>query len=150
MKKHILLFLFVVVSTVTYGQIKNPVEWKFSSKRVSATSYEVQLTASLEHGWHIYSQHTPAGGPLATSIQFSKNPLAVLKGSVEEHGTLEKNFEPLFDVEVRQFSDNVRFTQLVTVKSGIKTLLKGSVQYMVCDENQCLPARTLNFSIPLQ
>jgi len=150
MKRHILLLVFVIVSTVIHGQIKNPVEWKISSNKVSATTHEVEIIAKLENGWHIYSQSTPVGGPLATSIKFKKNPLIALKGGIKEKGKMETDFEPLFGVEVRQFSDKVVFTQLVNVKPGIKTVLNCSVEYMTCDDNQCLPAKTLNFSLPFQ
>ncbi len=109
----------------------------------------MHLTATIDKGWHLYSQTTPEGGPVPTSFTFTKNPLLTLNGSVKEVGKLETHFEKLFDVNVKQFSDKVDFVQVVQVKGNVKTNLAGKVEYMVCDDKQCLPPATEQFSISL-
>ena len=147
-------FCFVILSFLysVYGQaqLKEPVEWKFTAKKISATTYEIYLTAKIEEDWHIYSQSTPAGGPIPTSISFLKNPLVTLSGPIREAGKLEKRFERLFGVEVMQFSDKVDFIQTVTVKPNVKTALTGTLQYMTCNDEECIPARQIKFSVPLK
>src|SRR5687768_5521429 len=103
MKKLFLLLFYVIVNTLTFAQIKDPVDWTFSATKINTTTYEIKLTAKIDAGWHVYSQTTPDGGPVPTTISFKKNTLATLVGPTIENGKLEKRFEELFGVEVKQF-----------------------------------------------
>lgn len=134
----------------SFAQDSGPVTWSFTAKKVNATTYELRLSAKLENGWHTYSQSTPAGGPVATEISFAKNPLVTLSGAVKEVGKLEQHFEPLFGVDVKQYSNQVDFVQTVTIKRGVKTAVKGSVEYMVCNDHECLPPVSNSFSIAVK
>ncbi|HEY6505814.1 MAG TPA: protein-disulfide reductase DsbD domain-containing protein [Chitinophagaceae bacterium] len=149
---HRILFLFIAVSfsLMSNAQVKDPVKWTFTAKKISNDTYEVHLEATIEKGWHIYSQATPEGGPLPTGITFSKNPLLTLSGVVKEIGKLEQHHEPLFGVDVKQYSNKVDFVQTFKVKAGAKTAVKGSVEYMVCDNEKCLPPKTVKFSVSLK
>jgi thiol:disulfide interchange protein DsbD len=140
------LFLFTWVS----AQIKDPVQWTFTAKKLDATSYEVHIAALIGPGWHLYSQTTPDGGPVATSFKFSKNPLLSLDGPAKEVGKLEQRHEELFGVDVKQFSGKVDFVQIVKLKGKAKTALSGSVDYMVCNDHECLPPTSKKFSIALK
>ena len=150
MKKYALLVATVFIATFCFSQVKDPVKWSFSSKKINATTYEVHLTATLDNGWHIYSQTTPDGGPVATAISFTKNPLLTLQGAAKEVGKLEKHFEALFGVDVKQFSGKVDFVQTVKLKGNIKTTVTGAVEYMTCNDHECLPPTTEKFSIALK
>lgn len=137
----------MLVVAAGFGQAKDPVQWSFTAKKITATTYEIHLTAKLDDEWHVYSQSTPDGGPVPTTFIFTKNPLVSLTGRPKEIGKLEKHFEPLFGVEVFQFSDKVDFVQLITVKKGIKTSVIGSVQYMTCNDHECLPPKKQSFTV---
>jgi thiol:disulfide interchange protein DsbD len=149
MIKPLLTFFALVAAATLSAQTGLPVQWKFSSKKMNATTYEIHLTAKMDENWHIYSQSTPDGGPTPTSISFLKNPLLSLQGQVQEVGKMEKHFERLFGVEVRQFSGKVDFVQTVVVKGKVKTALNGTVSFMTCNDEECLPAKALKFSIPV-
>jgi thiol:disulfide interchange protein DsbD len=150
MKKILSLAFGLVLLNTVNAQVKNPVQWSFSSKKVNATSYEVHLTASIENGWHIYSQTTPEGGPIPTSIDYLKNPLLTLNGATKEIGKMEQHNEPLFGVDVKQFSNKVDFVQVVQLKSKAKTALNGHIEFMTCNDHECLPPKTVTFSVPIQ
>lgn len=150
MKKILSLSFALIILSAVKAQVQTPVQWAFAAKKINATTYEVHLTASMESGWHIYSQSTPEGGPVPTSIEFSKNPLLILDGKAKEVGKLEQHFETLFGVEVKQFSNKVDFVQVVKIKGKAKTALNGSVEFMTCNDRECLPPRTQKFSIALK
>jgi thiol:disulfide interchange protein DsbD len=149
MKKILLVFILITLSASIFAQIQNPVKWSFTSKKMNAGKYEIHLTATIDNGWHIYSQTTPDGGPVPTAITFSKNPLVTLDGNTKEVGKLEQHNEPLFGVDVKQFSNNVDFVQTVTVKANVKTNSTGTIKFMVCNDKQCLPPKTINFNVAL-
>lgn len=142
----------IVCSLVIMGlstQAQDPVKWTFSSKKIDDKTYEVHLTATVQSPWTIYSQTTPEGGPLPTSFTFSKNPLLILSGKVKEVGTLHKKHEEVFGVDVFYYKDKVDFVQVVKLKTKAKTNLSGKLEYMACDEEQCLPPKEVSFSISL-
>lgn len=149
MKRVGLIISFITLSASVFAQIQNPVKWFFSSKQISAGKYEIHLTATVDMGWHIYSQTTPDGGPVPTAIVFTKNPLLTLGGAVKEVGKLEQHNEPLFGVDVKQFSNKVDFVQILTLKANVKTNATGTIEFMVCNDKQCLPPKTITFNIAL-
>jgi thiol:disulfide interchange protein DsbD len=148
MKKMILLSLMALPLFVL-AQVKSPVKWATSSKLLAPGKYQLTITAVADKGWHIYSQNTPEGGPVPTAFSFGKNPLVTLEGKVKETGKLEKKHEELFGVDVLQYSGKVDFIQVVKTKPGVKTNVTGSVEFMLCNDKECLPPTTHTFTIAL-
>jgi thiol:disulfide interchange protein DsbD len=50
-------------------------------------------------------------------------------------------------VDVQQYSGEVSFVQAVQMKGRAKTNLSGKITYMLCDAKECLPPKTIPFSI---
>ncbi|MGC4231479.1 MAG: protein-disulfide reductase DsbD family protein [Niabella sp.] len=151
MKKKCTLIIALIVAVTNFisAQVMNPVKWSFSKKKLNDTSYELELKATIQHGWHIYSQTTPEGGPLPTTITLGKNPLIKPEGKPREDGKLEQKHEEVFGVDVKQFSGVVTFVQLVTVKPGIKTKVSGKISFMACNDTECLPPKEVPFTIDM-
>jgi thiol:disulfide interchange protein DsbD len=150
MSKVLFLLLCTSFSIISVAQVQDPVKWSFTAKKINADTYEIRITATIEKSWHTYSQATPDGGPAPTVITFSKNPLLSLSGDVKEIGKLEQHHESLFGVDVKQYSNKVDFVQSVKVRNNAKTAIKGSIDFMVCDDKKCLPPKTVDFSISLK
>ena len=149
--RKIFFSIIVVISSITgFAQVEKPVKWNFTTKKISNDTYEVHLTATIQTGWHIYSQSTPDGGPTPTTISFSKNPFISPEGTIKELGKLEQHHEKLFGVDVRQFSNKVVFVQTIKLKSTVKTALKGTIEFMACNDKQCLPPGTTEFSVSIK
>ena len=126
---------------------QDPVSWNYSVKKLRDKTFEIHLTATLQSGWHTYSQTTPPGGPVPTYISFTKNPLIIMNGNVREEGKLQKKYEDVFGIEVKYFSNKIDFVQQVTVKARAKTTVSGIIEYMVCTDERCLPPVTLPFKV---
>jgi len=147
MKKILILPVLLFVLTL-HGQ--EPVKWNFSVKKIADKTYELHLTATVENSWNIYSQLTPEGGPLPTNFFFTKNPMLDMIGEVKERGTRKKKYEKVFEVDVLYYKDEVDFVQTVKLKNNIKTTISGTLEYMACNNEQCLPPKAIPFSIPIQ
>jgi len=145
--KYFLLYFFLLLSLSVFAQ--SPVKWNFAATKISGNTYEVHLTADIQEGWHIYSQTTPSGGPLPTKIVFRKNPIALVSGTAKETGKLEQHYEEVFGVDVKFYSGKIDFVQVVKLKTAVKTTLTGTVEYMACMNDKCLPPAKQNFSIAL-
>ncbi|BAV08822.1 protein-disulfide reductase DsbD domain-containing protein [Filimonas lacunae] len=151
MKKTIALFsLLLVLTAGVKAQISDPVKWTFTAKKKAANTYEVVISAVFAKPWHVYSQTTPDGGPIPTKITFKKNPLVTVDGKVKEVGTMKVSHDENFGVDVKYYSEKVDFVQVVKVKGNVKTSVAGIVDYMTCDDSQCLPPTKKEFSIQLQ
>lgn len=149
MKKMIILFCSIAFVLNANAQRLNPVKWTFEAVKKSAKQYEIQITAAIESPWHIYSQFVK-GGPVPTSISFKANPLLQVKGVAKEIGKIEKKFDKNFNAEIAYFSNKVQFAQLVNLKVASKTKIAGEVEYMVCNDERCLPPTKVAFEIALQ
>jgi thiol:disulfide interchange protein DsbD len=150
MKKLLTASFLLLFSNFLFAQIQNPVTWTTSAKKIADKTYEIHVTANMNNGWHIYSQTTPDGGPVPTSLSFTKNPLFQLQGTAKEVGKLEQHNEPLFGVDVKQFSNKVDFVQVVKLKANVKTSADVAVEFMVCNDKQCLPPVTKKFTVALK
>ncbi len=149
MKKTALSLLLCAFVLFVQAQVKDPVTWKFEAKKKNADTYELVATATLEKPWHIYSQKT-GKGPLPTKFIFNPNPLLKLEGAVKESGKLEKVFDNNFNAEVLSYANKVVFTQLLKLKTAVKTNISGKVEFMVCNNEQCLPPTKKVFDVLLQ
>ncbi|HRN73429.1 MAG TPA: protein-disulfide reductase DsbD family protein [Ginsengibacter sp.] len=151
MKKLFFVALMVFSANALLAQmVKNPVSWNSNVKKIADKTYEIVLTANIEDGWHMYSQSTPSGGPIPTKVTFTKSPLVTTEGATKEIGKLEQRFEPLFGVDVKQYSNRVQFSQVVKTKANVKTSIDVAVQFMVCDDHQCLPPSTHKLTVALK
>lgn len=150
MIKSFLFFLLftpgLVVSEMASAQSSKAVQWTFSSKKISDQVYEVQMIAKVDGNWHIYSQDG-GEGPFSTLFSFTKNPLLATDGKVKEIGAMKKAYEDAFGSEVRFYEKSVSFVQKVKLRGKAKTNFAGKVEFMVCNDKQCLPPAEVNFSV---
>jgi hypothetical protein len=150
MKKLSFILLFFFIAVVASAQGLNPVSWSFNSKKISDNVYEIQMTATIQQGWHLYSQSQPKDAiAQPTSFVFNKNPLIEFDGKVKEVGNLEKFKDKELDISANQYSNKVVFTQKVKLKGKAKTNVTGKLTYQTCDDVKCLPPKTVNMSIAL-
>jgi hypothetical protein len=152
MKKLTFVFLSFFMAAIAFAQRAelNPVNWSFSSKKISDNVYEIQMTAIIDNGWHLYSQTQPKDALAEpTSFNFNKNPLLEFDGKVKETGKMEKYVDKDLGVSANQYSNKVVFTQKIKVKGKARTNVTGTLRYQTCNDEKCLPAKTVNVSIPL-
>lgn len=147
-------FLFVLFTCLfvlqAQSQVKEPVTWTYQANKRAQGIYEIVITADIPKPWHMYSQTTPAGGPVPTKITFNNNPLIIKEGKIKETGKMEKIDDKVFGVKVFYFSGKVIYSQVVKVKGSLSTNISGTVSFLVCDDTQCLPPTKKTFDLKLQ
>jgi len=149
MKK--LSFLVVVLISALGLGAQNPVSWTFSAKKIDDKTYELHMTANIQSGWHLFSQNQPEDAiALPTGFTINNNPLLKLDGKIKEVGSMEKFHDKKLDISANQYSDKVDFVQLVKLKAKAKTNLTGSVEYQTCNDERCLPPKTVNFAVSIK
>lgn len=149
MKKIILVFtLLFAVSFGAFAQLENPVTWSYAAKKISKTEAVVLIKATIDDGWHLYSQTVKPGGPSKTKITFTPSKEFTLVGKTAEPKPISK-FEKVFNMDVPYFQDQVVFQQKVKLNKGTATV-KGKVEFMVCNDKECLPPNDVAFSVPIK
>jgi len=147
MKKLYLLGCLVMAGLAVTAQSSKAVHWTFTSKKLADKVYEVHMTASIDGNYHMYAQNVGVDGPIPTSFKITANPLVAMDGKVKEVGKLVQKKEEVWGGDVRYYEKSVDFVQVVKLKGNVKTNLAGSVEFMVCNESQCLPPATVDFKV---
>ena len=137
MKKYIFL-LYALLSLNIIAQIEDPVEWTFSVDSVSEDMRHLVIRADIEKGWNVYSQHVDPDGPVPTSFMFNQSPSYKLIGSVDESNTITK-FDPVFQMELSSFQTKAVFKQKIQLLNDTLSVIKGELEFMVCNSTMCLP-----------
>jgi thiol:disulfide interchange protein DsbD len=151
MKQFFLFVLALIGTGVSFAQSGSAkqVKWTFTSKKISDNVYEVRFVADINGDYHMYAQAAGVEGPVPTLFKFTPNPLVAMDGKVKEQGKLVTKFEPSWDGKVNYYEHKVEFVQKVKLKGKVKTNLAGKVEFMVCNDNLCLPASEVDFKVAL-
>ncbi|MBI9040765.1 thioredoxin family protein [Lutibacter sp.] len=148
--KKLVLFLSLFIVSIGFSQIHDPVKWDTSVEKISETEYDLIINASIEKNWHLYSQNVPEDGPIPTSFSFetTKDFEIIGKTSEEEGHTVN---DPVFEMKIKYFENKATFKQRIKTLSKIAFSIKGTVEFMVCDDANCLPPTDidLTFAIPV-
>jgi thiol:disulfide interchange protein len=134
--KKLLSLLFIFTTISVSAQIYDPVSWEFSQKQVSSTEIELQFKAEIEENWHLYSQDIPASPP-ATTFTFIINGDTSIK-KINEPNAIEE-YDSNFEMVLKYFADEVIFKHTIDLNEGENITIDGYVDFMVCDDKQCLP-----------
>jgi thiol:disulfide interchange protein DsbD len=136
----LIVFFFFNLSSIFAQDV---ISWNVSIDREAIT-----FAAEMEEGWHIYSQHTdPNVGPVPTEIKIDKNKNVRPKGKVIEPDPV-KAYDENFGGDVMYFEKKVDFSQELKIKSP--AILKGTITYMICNDQKCLPPEDVKFEIEIK
>src|SRR6478735_12099779 len=108
MKRLFLAVIALVLSVGAKAQVESHVRWAYAAKKTSPTEAVVLIKATIDQGWHIYSQNVKEGGPVKTSFAFDPSKDYVLLGKPSEPKPITK-FEKVFGMNVGYFENSVVF-----------------------------------------
>ncbi len=150
MKKTILSLLLSFISLTLFAQIQNPVKWTYSVENNGKEEATLVIKASIAKGWHLYSQFIGEGGPVPTSFRFDKSNNYSLVGKVNEVPKAKPIFDEIFGMQVAWFEKTATFKQKIKVTSNKDFKLNGALEFMVCDDKQCLPPEEVEFTFDVK
>lgn len=148
--KKVTLVLAMVLFTMAgaFAQIEKPVTWSYAAKKTSKTEAVLYIKATIQDKWHIYSQNIKDGGPVKTTFAFSPSKEYAVVGKTIEPKAIVK-YEDTFKMNVAYFEKSAIFQQKVKLNKGT-TVVKGKLEFMTCNDKQCLPPDEVEFSIPVK
>lgn len=148
MKKIIITAAALLFVISAYSQVLSPVKWAYAAKKTGKEEAVILIKATIDKGWHIYSQHGADGGPVKTALKFDPSATYMLVGTATEPKPATK-YEKAFDMNVSYFEKVVVFQQKVKLKGDASTL-KGTITYMACSNKECLPPEDVEFNVTVQ
>jgi len=156
MKYFLILILFVIsifstqaqvfTSGADENQVEDPVSWDVKLEKQNDSIYKLIINAKIEKGWHLYSQNIGDEGPIATSFIFEDAPKDYLAIGEMTEPDVPTIFDEVFEMEIKYFEDNAEFIQEIKVLNE-DAVIKFEVEYMACNDTQCLPPETVPFQI---
>jgi hypothetical protein len=148
MKLKQLLLVFGLLSPLFFlSQNLNPVKWEAKYVELENNEGLITLAATIDEGWHIYSQKIGSDGPIPTSFVFSPTNFQLI-GKAEEIGAKEE-FDKAFDMKLITFEKNAVFKQKIK-RSNLKTFISPiKIEFMTCNGMQCLPPKTIDLTVSI-
>ena len=146
--KFALITFLLLISVLVQAKIHEPVKWAFKTNVSSPIITELQFTATIDRGWHLYSQHLAEGGPMQTEFKFEKVDGVEFVGKMSEPRP-EEVYDKMFQMKVQYFSTSAMFTQKVKIVTDKPVTIKGNLSYQSCNDESCIPGETeFSFIIP--
>ncbi len=137
--KKVLVFLSLIfgIFTIT-AQVSNPVIWSASASKITENEYELDIVATIEHPWHIYSQHLEGNeGPIPTSFTFQAEGIELKGKTIEPKGIT--GYDKTFEMEITYHEGEVHFKQKIRTLPSFKNPINIVTFSMVCNDEACLP-----------
>lgn len=134
------------------SQMDDPITWEASVEKENDSIFNLVFTASLEEGWHLYSQKEADIdiAPIATTFTYNNaEENFELIGETEEPD-VEPIYDQVFEADITYFEDEAVFTQQIKVQPGSNPGIIAEIYFSVCDDEKCLPPETERFNISLQ
>ncbi|MBL4662363.1 MAG: hypothetical protein JKY22_02095, partial [Flavobacteriaceae bacterium] len=151
--KHIVSFLILfLVANTAFSQILDPVKWDVSVEKGEGTQYNILLNATIDSGWHLYSQKQfgeEDEGPIRTEIGFNNSPTTYTLVGATEEPKVAPTYDQVFDMDVVYFEDEVNFVQAIDVVNPDGLKIQVEVYFSVCDDKQCLAPELKTFELDL-
>jgi len=138
MKKLCAMGLMLLVSILVQAQIQNPVKFSVQLKAGKTAEAELVFTGKIAAGWHVYSTNLPSDGPISATFHADKLDGVELVGKLTPRGKEIKNFDKVFEMQLRYFENNVQFVQKIRFTKP-QYVLKAYLEYGACNDQSCLP-----------
>ena len=140
---HLLLNIMTIAACL---QMANPVHISSEMKELERGEAELVFTASIDAGWHVYSTELGNDGPISATFNAVKMEGAELVGKLQARGKEIKQYDKLFDMDVRYFEKAVTFVQKIRFTKPTYDI-DCYVEYGACNDRSCLPPSKANLRL---
>ena len=138
MKKLLTILVLLVAFVAAKAQMMDPVHFSTQMKDLKNGEAELVFKATIDAGWHVYSTGLGNDGPISASFHKNKMDGAEPVGKLQARGKEIKQFDKLFEMEVRYFEQAVTFVQKIKFTKA-KYDIDCYIEYGACNDQACLP-----------
>lgn len=141
------LITTIAILTFVLGisaQISNPVHFSAQLKTGSGADAEIVFTAKIDAGWHVYSTELGNNGPISATFNAVKMDGVETIGKLQARGKEIKQYDKLFEMELRYFEQAATFVQKVKFTKPDYDI-DCYLEYGACNDQACLPPSEVAF-----
>ena len=121
-----------------------PVHFSAQLNTLQGDEAEIVFSASVDNGWHVYSTDMGDDGPTSASFQAVKLDGVETVGKLQPRGEVIKQFDKMFDMELRFFEHKACFVQKVRFTQPTYAI-ECYLEYGACTDEMCLPPTQVEF-----
>lgn len=149
----LLTAVFWWLSVDTSAQDLNPIRWAVKKENPdlavkAGDKFNIQVIATIDEGWHLYSLEQPAGGPIPTRIGMPENQKFKLAGDIESP-LPRVLFDPNFNMDTEFYEGETVFVLPVEIAKDApaeKNTLSVSAFFQTCNDKTCLPPKNVKLT----
>lgn len=146
MNKFLSTIVCSFICLMSFAQMENPAKWNYRLVE-NADGAHIEFKVNIDPGWHMYDLNLPEGGPVSTTFHFEKLQGCSLAGEIQSLQKAKSYHDAIFNMMLRTYEKQASFVQAITIENRELLHIEGYVQYMLCDDQACLPPNSLEFSI---
>lgn len=141
------MLLFVAVLTIGTAMSQDVIRWRTTVKMSSDTEGILTVRALVSDGWHLYGTKLPKGGPKPTVLDFANCRGIKFTGPFKPSVAPVTKNDPTFGIPLTFWDGNVAFSRPFKLTGPKeKTEIIGSITFMGCNDQTCLPPKTITVS----
>ena len=143
-KKYPMIIVLLLLTLSATAQMADPVHFSSELKELKADEAEIVFTATIDAGWHVYSTNLGNDGPISASFNVVKMEGAETVGKLQARGKEIRQFDKLFEMELRYFEQAVTFVQKIRFTKP-QYNIDCYLEYGACNDQSCLPPSEATF-----
>ncbi len=119
------------------GAKLDPVKWEGAVEQVTETEYILHYQATVQEGWYIYNQETPAGIPF--NFEFLQENKGLTRAKLALESPVKTAYDEVFEEDVIKYiGQHPKLSMPITLTDSSITIVKSVINYQVCKE-VCIP-----------
>ncbi|MCB0759942.1 MAG: thioredoxin family protein [Flavobacteriales bacterium] len=150
----LIIGILILIFSPANCQVVDPVKWKMEIREGENGQSSIAFISSIEEHWHVYStilsDDPEAFGPIPTSIEFEPNDQVEIIGVLSPISNMLTAYDPNFEMDLNFFENEAIFLQNLKCSPGVSTELRGTFNYMACDDSKCIFPDPINFSVVVE
>ena len=131
----------------------NPIKWTIKAQAsrdyAKYNFFTLELRASIDRGWHLYSTEKVDGGPSPTRISLVSGQSFEIAGEIDSPAP-HSAYDPNFQVATEFYEGEVAFTIPIKLTAAtVPEKIRVQVRYQTCTPTICLPPKLLELEVRL-
>ena len=144
MKKIVSVLILLVASVCAMAQMADPVHFTSKLVMLGGDEAQIEFSAKIDNGWHVYSTGLGNDGPISATFNASKMDGVKTVGGLTHKGNEISQFDNMFGMKLRYFEGSVTFIQKIKFTKP-QYSINCYLEYGACNDETCMPPTSVDF-----
>ena len=144
MKKIATVLVLLMASVCAMAQMADPVHFTSKLVMLGGDEAQIEFSAKIDNGWHVYSTGLGNDGPISATFNASKMDGVKTVGGLTHKGKEISQFDNMFGMKLRYFEGSVTFIQKIKFTKP-QYSINCYLEYGACNDETCMPPTSVDF-----